>query len=129
MNSGPYSLGTDGSNDESGITKLNPVLLRLFDDNKGKVSVQLLDMGACKKGTAEALFNNINSTLKKKQGRLGKLCCCWAGQHSGECREKKFSHDTGIGEEQKYIYKWLSLPHNPQHCKQSSGTIFRSFRF
>ena len=48
MNSGPYSLGTDGSNDESGIKKLNPVLIRLFDDNKGKVSLQLLDMGACK---------------------------------------------------------------------------------
>ena len=48
MNSGPYSLGTDGSNDESDIKKLNPVLIRLFDDNKGKVSVQLLDMGDAK---------------------------------------------------------------------------------
>ena len=46
MNSGPYSLGTDWSNDEvgtdwsndeSGIKKMNPVLIRLFDDNKGKV--------------------------------------------------------------------------------------------
>ena len=63
MNSGPYSVGTDGSNDESGITKLNPVLIRLSDDNKGKVSLQLLDMGACKEGTTEALFNNINSIL------------------------------------------------------------------
>ena len=56
MNSGPYSLGTDGSNDESGIKKLNPVLIRLFDDNKGKVSVQLLDMGACK----EACMQHIS---------------------------------------------------------------------
>ena len=63
MNSGPYSLGTDGSNNESGIKKLNPALIRLFDDNKGKVSVQLLDMGSCKDGTAEALFNNINYIL------------------------------------------------------------------
>ena len=63
MNSGPYSLGTDGSNDDPGIKKLNPVLIRLFDDNKGKVSVQLLDMGACKERTAESLFNNINSIL------------------------------------------------------------------
>ena len=63
MNSGPYSLGPDGSNNESGIKKLNPVLIRLFDDNKGKVSVQLLDMGSCKDGTAEALFNNINYIL------------------------------------------------------------------
>ena len=64
MNSGPYSLGTDGSNDESGITKLNPVLILLFDDNKGKVSLQLIDMGACKENTTEALFNNINSILR-----------------------------------------------------------------
>ena len=63
MNSGPYSLGTDGSNDESGIKKLNPVLIRLFDDNKGKVSAQLLHMGACEGGTTEALFNNIDSIL------------------------------------------------------------------
>ena len=113
----------NSSNDQSGITKLNPVLIRLFDDNKGKVSLQLLDMGACKEGTAEPLHS------KRKQGRLGKLCCYWAGQHSGGCKEKEFHHDTGIGEEQKYIYKWLSLPHNPQHCKQSSGTIFRSVTF
>ena len=63
MNSGPYSLVTDGSNDESGIKNLNPVLLRLFDDNKGKVSDQLLDMGACKGGTTEELFNNIDYIL------------------------------------------------------------------
>ena len=67
MNSGPYALGTVGSNDESGIKKLNPVSIRLFDDNKGKVSVQLLDMGAYKESTAEALFNNINSILSENR--------------------------------------------------------------
>ena len=46
---------------------MNPVSIRLFDDNKGKVSVQLLDMGACKEGTAEALFNNINSILRENR--------------------------------------------------------------
>ena len=66
-NSGPYALGTVGSNDESGIKKLNPVSIRLFDDNKGKVSVQLLDMGAYKESTAEALFNNINSILSENR--------------------------------------------------------------
>ena len=67
MNSGPYSLGTDESNDKSGTKKLNPVLTHLFDDNKGKVSTQLLDMGACKEGTAEALFNNIDSILRENK--------------------------------------------------------------
>ena len=58
-NSGLYSLGTDGSNDESGIEKLNPVLICLFVDNKGKVYVQLLDMGA--------FFNNIDSILRNNK--------------------------------------------------------------
>ena len=46
---------------------MNPVLIRLFDDNKGKASVQLLDMGACNKGPAEALFYNINSILRENR--------------------------------------------------------------
>ena len=67
MNIEPYSRDTDGSNDESDIKKLNPVLICLFDDNKGKVPVQLLDMGACKEVTADALFNNINSILRENR--------------------------------------------------------------
>ena len=56
---------------------MNPVLIRLFDDNKGKASVQLLDMGACKEGTAEALFNNINSILR--ENRVDCQNCLFAG--------------------------------------------------
>ena len=67
MNGRPYSLGTDGSNDESGMKKLNRLLIRLFNDNKGKVSAQLLDMGTCNEGTAETLFNNIDSILREKK--------------------------------------------------------------
>ena len=78
MNNGPNSLGTYGSNYESGIKKSNPVLNRLFDDNKGKASAHLLDIGACKEGTAEALFNSINSILRENKVDWEK-CCCWAG--------------------------------------------------
>ena len=46
---------------------MNPVLIHLSDDNKGKVSAQLLDMGASKEGTAEALFNNIDSILRENK--------------------------------------------------------------
>ena len=85
MNSGPYSLGTDWSNDEVGtdwsndevgtdwsndesrIKKMNPVLIRLFDDNKGKVPSQLLNMGACKEGTTGALFHDIASILRENK--------------------------------------------------------------
>ena len=44
---------------------MNPVLIRLFYDNKGKVFAQLLDIVACKNCTAAALFNNIDSILKE----------------------------------------------------------------
>ena len=46
---------------------MHPVLICLFDDNKRKVSAQLLDMGACKEGTIEAIFNNINSILRENK--------------------------------------------------------------
>ena len=46
---------------------MDSVLIGLFDDDKGKVSLQLLDMGACKEGNAEALFSSINSTLRENR--------------------------------------------------------------
>ena len=84
MNSGPYALGTVGSND---IKKLNPVSIRLFDDNKGKASVQLLDMGAYKESTAEALFNNINSILS--ENRVDWKNCVVAGLDNTAVKARK----------------------------------------
>ena len=46
---------------------MNPVLTRLFGDNKVKVSAQPLDMGTCKEGTTEALFSNIDSILRESK--------------------------------------------------------------
>jgi hypothetical protein len=70
MKSGSYSVGTDGSNDEAGLKKLNPILIRLFDNTNGRVSLQLLDMGANKESTAEALFNNIDKILEVNPGNV-----------------------------------------------------------
>ena len=95
-------------------------MIRLFDDNKGKVSAQLLDIGACKEGTAEALFNNIGSTLRENKSDW-ENCVAVGIDNTAVNLGKKFHHDTGIGKEQKYVYKYLSLTHNPQHCKQRSG--------
>ena len=46
MKSGPYSIGTDGSNDEGSLKKLNPIVIRLFDNSKARVLSQLFEMGA-----------------------------------------------------------------------------------
>ena len=60
----PYSLCTDGS-DDKGLVKMNPLLVRVFDDEKGKVISQLLDMGTCKLLTDEALFGNMDKIISE----------------------------------------------------------------
>ena len=60
----PYSLRTDGSNDEE-LVKMNPLLVCVFDDEKGKVMSQLLDMGTYKLSTAEALFGNMDKIISE----------------------------------------------------------------
>ena len=64
MKSGAYSIGTNASNDEGSLKKLNPIVIRLFDNSKARVSSQLLEMGASKESTAEALFNNLDNVLE-----------------------------------------------------------------
>ncbi len=43
MLSRPFSIAIDGSND-SGLEKMNPMTVRLFDADSGMVTTQLLDM-------------------------------------------------------------------------------------
>ena len=65
MKEDPYTLCTDGSNDE-GLVKLNPLLIRVFDINEDKVMPQLLDKCRSKKNDKESLFGLIDDALKKK---------------------------------------------------------------
>ena len=59
-----YSLSTDGSNDE-GLVKMNLLLLRVFDDEKGKMISQLLDIGTCKLLTTEAVVGNMDKIISE----------------------------------------------------------------
>ena len=59
-----YFLFSDSSNNE-GLVKMNPLLVRVFDDEKGKMISQLLDMGTCKLSTAEALFGNMDKIISE----------------------------------------------------------------
>ena len=43
MQNGPFSIAVDVSND-SGIEKMNPLTVKIFDTNQGVVSTQFLDM-------------------------------------------------------------------------------------
>ena len=62
MKKNPFSLATDGSND-SGLQKMNPLTVRIFDANRGGVTTRFLDMCLTSTSTAEANFSKIDETL------------------------------------------------------------------
>lgn len=62
MQKSPFSLATDGSND-NGMLKMNPLTVRIFYMNLGKVKTSLLDMCVSKGGTAEELFHSIDNCI------------------------------------------------------------------
>ena len=64
MKAESFALATDGSND-SGLEKMNPLTVRIFDINRGRVTSQLLDMCLTHSGTAKSIFAEIDGTLKQ----------------------------------------------------------------
>ena len=64
MKSEPFSLATDGSND-SGLQKMNPLTVRFFDVNRGRVITQLLAMCLTSASTAESIYTKISDTMTK----------------------------------------------------------------
>lgn len=77
MKANPFSLLIDGSND-TGLEKLNPLTVKIFDVRKGQVLTQLLDMCTTSGrdcGTATAIFSKVDSVL----GRHGVPWCNCVG--------------------------------------------------
>ena len=64
MKAEPLALATDRSND-SGLEKMNPLTVRIFDVNRGRVASQLLDMCLTHSGTAESIYTKIDDMLKR----------------------------------------------------------------
>ena len=62
MKNAPYSLATDGSND-NGLKKMNPLTVQIYDVNLKRVKISLLDMCLSSESTAEKLFQGINDCL------------------------------------------------------------------
>ena len=62
MRAEPFSLAIDGSND-SGLQKMNPLTVGIFDINRSGVTTQLLDM-CLTSSTAEGIYSKVD-TLKQ----------------------------------------------------------------
>lgn len=61
----PFSLATDGSND-SGDSKLYPLVVSYFDEAEGKICTLLLTVLECNDNTGEGIFKMLNAELKDK---------------------------------------------------------------
>ena len=65
MQKAPYSLSVDGSND-TGLQKMNPLTVRIFDEDRKRVETRFLDMCTTSgkaAGTAQAIFDKMNAVL------------------------------------------------------------------
>ena len=59
----PFSIALDGSND-TGLEKMNPMTVKLFDINSFKEQQRFLDMCTTNSGTADELFQKMNDVFK-----------------------------------------------------------------
>ena len=64
MKKEPFSIAIDGSSD-SGVEKMNPLTVCIFDDNRGVISTQFLDMCMSSSATAEGIFAKMHEVLSK----------------------------------------------------------------
>ena len=65
----PFSLATNGSND-TGLQKMNPVTIRIFDEEHGIVATHFLDMcltSGTGLATSGAIFDAIDGALQSRQ--------------------------------------------------------------
>lgn len=69
MKKNPFSLATDGSND-TGLQKMNPVTIRIFDEEEGIVATRFLDMcltSGTGSATSGAIFDAVDGALQSRQ--------------------------------------------------------------
>ena len=72
MKNAPYSLETDGSND-NGLKKINPLTVQIYDVNLKWVKTTFLDMCLSSGSTTEMLFQGTaEHALEKTNVNLGK---------------------------------------------------------
>ena len=62
----PFTLATDGSND-TGLLKMNPITVKIFDTNRHRIESRFLDMGTTdgvNAATSAEIFSKISDVLR-----------------------------------------------------------------
>ena len=104
MQKSPFSLATDGSNDNC-----LPLTVRIFDINLEKVKTSLLDMCVSKGGTAEELFTTIDNCMSAF-GIPWDNCVAVGVDNTSVNMGKNNSIKTRVHEKkQRCILQWLSV--------------------
>ena len=57
-----FSVSIDGSNDTA-LKKINPMVVRIYDTNAGRVATKFLDMCTSRRETAEVVYEVMDRTL------------------------------------------------------------------
>lgn len=68
MKEHPFAIAIDGSND-TGLQKMNPITVRIFDRESGLVSTKFLDMcltSGTNAGTAKKIFEAMDEALSSR---------------------------------------------------------------
>ena len=66
MKTCPFTLAIDGSTD-TGVEKMNPLTVRIFNAEYGMVHTQFLDMCMSSQSTAEGIFTKMEEALQKHE--------------------------------------------------------------
>ena len=118
MKNAPYSLATDGSND-NGLKKMNPLTVQIYDVNLKRVKTSLLDMCLSSGSTAEKLFQGINNCLAGH--RIPWENCC--RQHQCKHGDKQFHPDARQAAEPISILQWMPVSCCAQYLRGCSQSI------
>ena len=90
---------------------MNPVTIKIFDANQHKIGHRILDMGTTQSGTANEIFQKMNSGISWQQ------CSGLSVDNTAVSMGIRNSIKTRVLKENSsvYIMGW-SMSYHPQHC-------------
>ena len=115
MKQEPYSLSVDASND-AGISKMNPLTVRIYDVNQKVVSQKFLDL--CLTTGVDAskpkeVFETINSTLERYEIPWNH-CTAFGVDNTNSNIGTKNSIKSRVTEVNPSIFCWMPMSYNSQ---------------